>query len=250
MICHIRSLKKIKEYMEKKLIFAIWKDEISNTEKFFIKIDQYLVRYFKAVGVYILHNLIKIVLSSFILILVLISNYCITSKLLTIFVYLALIGLKSSFGWFVVLFLGFSILYFFDFSHIFSALYFIVLTLAFVLRKKYKIEGIIIQGVIIGIVAGVMGSYITNVNFRTEIDGPMVLALNKLLKVNMTLPSQEYINIKVAKLNNGTYDVDATNSVSGDTVNFRSEPLNKLPADLRYSIATGATVTTNAGPVK
>lgn len=97
------------------------------------------------------------------------------------------------------------------------------------------------EGIIIGVVSGVIISYVTNGDFRATVHSP-IIKLGKLLNFKVRYISKNWTNIKVKEIENGIYDVDATNIVTGSIVKFEKSPISTLPPDLRYDIATSDVV--------
>lgn len=103
------------------------------------------------------------------------------------------------------------------------------------IEKKIVNKAIVIEGVIIGVVSGLILSFITDGNFRASMIGPVV-KIAKKVNINLRYVSKNWTNIKVSEPENGIFDVSAVNTVSGSTVKFTNTAINKLPADLRYDV--------------
>ena len=99
----------------------------------------------------------------------------------------------------------------------------------------------IVEGIIIGLLSGLLISFFTDANIRAEVAGPIIKCAKKINK-QLKYSSQNWTNISTNLVNDGFLNVSATNIASGVTVTFNNEPLTSLPADLRYDIATGDTV--------
>lgn len=96
---------------------------------------------------------------------------------------------------------------------------------------------IIAEGIIIGVVSGICISYVTDVNFQARVNGPFYKVAHTFNK-KIRYISNAWANIKIEKLSGNKYTVRATNTVSGNTVEFTNVHVNTIPASLRYQIVT------------
>lgn len=93
-------------------------------------------------------------------------------------------------------------------------------------------RAIILEGILIGVISGVLIAFITDSNFRASTIGPIKSWTNK------TYSSNDWTDIKVIRQDKDLAEVEATNVISGDTVTFKHSALEKLPADLRWDVKT------------
>ncbi len=101
-----------------------------------------------------------------------------------------------------------------------------------------------IEGIIIGVVSGFVISYATDVNFQATMHYPWV-KIGQIVNKQIRYISKNWANIKVTQFDEKTDSVsfEATNIASGLTVTISNKPLFSLPADLRYDIVTGDSLT-------
>lgn len=96
---------------------------------------------------------------------------------------------------------------------------------------------ILLEGVIIGIISGICISYLTDADFQANVNGPLI-NLARVFNKNVRYISNAWTNIKIEKLKDDRYNVEATNTVSGNTVEFTNVHVTTIPASLRYQIIT------------
>lgn len=124
-------------------------------------------------------------------------------------------------------------------------LFLIIVACLIIVLKQKKIISInaIMEGIMIGVISGLIISFVTEGNFRANILSP-VIKLAKLFNMKVRYISKDWINIRVKEVGRGVYDVDATNIATGSVVKFEKSPISVLPPDLRYDIATSDVVRT------
>lgn len=124
-------------------------------------------------------------------------------------------------------------------------LFLIIVACLIIVLKQKKIISInaIMEGIMIGVISGVIISFVTEGNFRANVLSP-VIKLAKLFNMKVRYISKDWINIRVKEVGRGVYDVDATNIATGSVVEFKKSPISVLPPDLRYDIATSDVVRT------
>lgn len=120
----------------------------------------------------------------------------------------------------------------------------IMSTIIYFLQKRFiKDNKAIVEGIVIGVVSGLILSYVTDVNFQAKINLPFI-KIGKLFNSKVQYVSKNWADIKINQYNNetGIVSVEATNIASGVTVKIADKPLGSLPADLRYDIETGGSL--------
>ena len=121
---------------------------------------------------------------------------------------------------------------------LFLLVLFIIGIVIFLMMKNKIDKRIVVEGVIIGVVSGLIISYITDVNFQANVNGP-VIKIARVFNKQLRYVSKEWGNIKAEVVNDNMVSVSASNIASGVTVTYQNTPLSKLPADLRYAVSTG-----------
>ncbi len=118
-----------------------------------------------------------------------------------------------------------------------------IVAIYIVLKKKIIDRKPIIEGIIIGVVSGLILSYSTDVNFQAKIHFPFI-KIAQIFNSQVRYVSKNWADIEVNQYNQGTdiVSVEATNIASGVTVKIVDKPLGSLPADLRYDIKTGGSL--------
>lgn len=153
--------------------------------------------------------------------------------------FLSLFFEKASSIWLCSLFIVFMLFHFFKCPPIYLILFFIFLSVWFCKRRGYVDKRIIIEGVLIGIVVGVFGSYVTDNDFKANINGPIIETRNRISKYKFRYASKDWGNINAKWVGDGVVDVSATKIASGVVVTFDNATQSQVPADLWYGIATG-----------
>jgi len=92
-------------------------------------------------------------------------------------------------------------------------------------------------GIIIGIVSGVCISYLTDANFQASVNGPFFKLAHNFNK-SVKYINKAWINISVEKMQGDRYNIRATSTNSGNTVEFNNVHISTLPASLRYQVIT------------
>jgi hypothetical protein len=123
-----------------------------------------------------------------------------------------------------------------------AILFVIFIIFLFCIIFKPKSRRVIFEGIIIGIISGVVISFATDANYRASIYGPFIM-LGRAVDKNLRYASKNWGGIKATQVSDGVVNVSATNIVTGSVVNFTKTPLSKLPFDLRYAVATGDVAT-------
>ena len=106
-------------------------------------------------------------------------------------------------------------------------------------RKKKKME-ILIEGLVIGVVTGICVSFITDVDFRAKIIGPVIMIAHKV-DSSIKYDSNNWMNIEATQTGKDSYVVSAKNINTGTTIKFPVDNVSRLPADLKYSILSSDT---------
>jgi len=153
--------------------------------------------------------------------------------------FLSLFFEKASSIWLCSLFIVFMLFSFFKCPPIYLILFFIFLSVWFCKRREYVDKRIIIEGVLIGIVVGVFGSYVTDNDFKASINGPIIEARNRISKYKSRYASKDWGNINAKWVGDGVVDVSATKIASVTVVTFDKATQAHVPADLWYAVATG-----------
>ena len=114
----------------------------------------------------------------------------------------------------------------------------LVITIRLIFAQKYRV--LVIEGILIGLVSGIFTSYTTSDDYRASINGP-VIQIVKTINNSIKYKSGAWTNIEVTHYDPKTdiISIDATKIDTGITVRIENQPLSKLPADLRYDVATG-----------
>ncbi|MFC1577203.1 hypothetical protein ACFL42_03165 [Candidatus Omnitrophota bacterium] len=95
----------------------------------------------------------------------------------------------------------------------------------------------ILEGVIIGVIAGICISYLTDADYRATVNGPLINIVRKY-KIDWKYTSKDWSISKAEKVGDGRYDLKATNIATGNTVVLNNKSISNLPPDLKYGVET------------